>query len=151
MMQIERIRPEHLPDVAELEALCFSEPWSENALKFLLEPGAIGIVCTEKQRVVAYGSMLLAPGEGQILNLAVRPEYRRAGLGRGILNALCKEAVERNLEQVSLEVRVSNTAAIALYTAAGFTAVGRRPHFYKNPPEDAYTMLWRTNGQPNGE
>ena len=150
-MKIERLRPEHLSGVAELEALCFSAPWSENALRLLLGPDAFGIVCTDEGRVLAYGSMLFAPDEGQILNLAVHPDQRREGLGRKILNRLLAEATARQLGQVSLEVRVSNTAAISLYQSAGFTVEGRRPHFYKQPAEDAFVMLRRAEDHLNGD
>ena len=151
MTKIEWLRAEHLPGIAELEALCFSAPWSENALKLLLGPDAIGMVYTEDGHVLAYGGMMLAPDEGQILNLAVHPDRRRTGLGRRILNGLLAEAVARNLGQVALEVRVSNTAAISLYTAAGFSIEGRRPHFYKQPAEDAFVMLWRAKDHLNGD
>ena len=150
-MKIERLRPEHLSGVAELEALCFSAPWSEDALRLLLGPDAVGIVCADKGRVLAYGSMLFAPDEGQILNLAVHPDRRREGLGRKILNRLLDEATVRQLGQVSLEVRVSNTAAISLYQSAGFTVEGRRPHFYKQPAEDAFVMLRRAEDHLNGD
>ena len=150
-MIIERLRPEHLSGVAELEALCFSSPWSEKALKILLGEDAIGIVCTEEGKVLAYGSMLLAPDEGQILNLAVHPDHRRAGLGRKILDRLLAETTARRLDLVSLEVRVSNTAAISLYQSAGFTVEGRRPHFYKQPAEDAFVMLRRAKDHLNGD
>ena len=150
-MKIEPICPEHLPGVAELEALCFSLPWSENALRLLLGPGAVGFVCTEGDRILAYGGMLLAPDEGQILNLAVHPDHRRKGLGREILNRLLAEANARHLGQVSLEVRVSNTAAVSLYRSAGFSVEGRRPHFYKQPAEDAFVMLRRAKDHLNGD
>lgn len=150
-MIIERLRPEHLSGVAELEALCFSSPWSENALRLLLGSDAVGIVCTEEDKVLAYGSMLFAPDEGQILNLAVHPDRRREGLGRKILDRLLAEASARGLGLVSLEVRVSNTAAISLYESAGFTVEGRRPHFYKQPAEDAFVMLRRAKDHLNGD
>ena len=151
MTRIEPMCAKHLPGVAELETICFSEPWSESALTLLLGPDAVGVVCTEEDVVLAYGGMLIAPDEGQILNLAVRPDRRRTGLGRRILDALLTEAITRKLERVALEVRISNTAAVSLYTAAGFTVEGRRPHFYKKPAEDALVMLWRAKDHPIGD
>ncbi len=140
-MSTVRIERAHLSQIAELEALCFSEPWSEKSLELLLGESATGFVCVSEGRVLAYGGMLIAPDEGQITNVAVHPDARREGLGRAIVDALIEEALERGLEQVSLEVRVSNLAAIALYERAGFTVEGKRKSFYRRPTEDALIML----------
>lgn len=137
-----RITKAHLESVAEIEKLCFSEPWSARALELLLdETQAVGFVCACDGVAQAYGGMLITPFEGQITNIAVHPDFRRQGLGGAILEALLKEAARRNLESVVLEVRASNTAAIALYERYGFTAVGRRKNFYRAPTEDALVML----------
>ena len=127
---------EHLCAVAELEALCFSEPWSEKALELLLGDGAVGLVC-----VAAYGGMLLVPLEGQVTNIATHPDFRRRGLGRALLRALLTVAKEKGCEQVALEVRASNEAAIRMYEDAGFSTAGRRRGFYRDPREDALVML----------
>lgn len=137
-----RITKAHLDSVAEIERLCFSEPWSARALELLLdETQAVGFVCERDGTVQAYGGMLITPFDGQITNIAVHPNARRQGLGGAILLSLLEEAARRALESVSLEVRISNTAAIALYERYGFTAVGRRKNFYRAPTEDALVML----------
>lgn len=135
------IKADHLSDVAELERLCFSTPWSESALGLLLTEAAIGFVCLNDGRAVAYGGMMLAPDEGQITNVAVHPDHRRRGLGACLMERLAKEAKQRALSQIALEVRASNTAAIALYEGTGYAIAGRRPHFYSNPREDALVMI----------
>lgn len=140
-MTVEKMTVAHLDDVAELERLCFSEPWSRKALELLLTDEAVGFVSVEDGRVIAYGGMLLTPFEGQVTNIAVHEGYRRRGLGRAIVDALREEATARGLEQISLEVRVSNEAAITLYRHAGFYDAGMRRRFYRNPPEDARVML----------
>ena len=141
-MKLLPIQPEHLPAIAALEALCFAEPWSEKALGLLLTDQATGFAATDDRgAVIGYGGMLLAPDEGQILNLAVSPGYRRQGVGAALLSALLAEADRRGLSTLSLEVRVSNQPAVALYERAGFTVAGRRRHFYKNPAEDAWVMI----------
>lgn len=137
----ERMTVEHLADVAALEALCFGEPWSFEALKLLLTDDAVGFVCVKDGHAVAYGGMLLAPGEGQVTNIAVHPKYRRQGLGGAIVEELIAEAARRGLEQIALEVRASNEAAIRLYRQAGFYEAGVRRRFYRNPTEDAMVML----------
>lgn len=140
-MKAYRMRAEHLLDVAELERLCFGEPWSAEALRLLLSDAAVGFVCMDEGHAVAYGGMLLTPFEGQVTNVAVHPQYRQRGMGRVVTEALVNEARERSLEQISLEVRASNESAIALYRSFGFYEAGRRKHFYRNPAEDALVML----------
>ena len=131
----------HLPQVALLERLCFSEPWSERSLELLLGEEALGVVLLVGDRVAAYGGMLLAPGEGQITNIATHPDFRRMGYGRAVLDALLSGAKRKDCEQVALEVRASNEGAIRMYEKAGFRTAGRRRGFYRNPAEDALVML----------
>ena len=142
-MKAERLREEMLPSVAELERLCFAEPWSVRALGLLLTEEAAGVaVRSGDGTVAAYGGILWAADEGQILNLAVHPDFRCRGLGAMVLSELLEMAKARGCREVSLEVRVSNRAAIALYERAGFYTAGIRRHFYRNPAEDAAVMLF---------
>ena len=140
-MLAERMTEAHLDGAAELELTCFSEPWSRHALELLLTDEAIGSVCVENGSVIAYGGMLIGPFEGQITNVAVHPNHRRRGLGLAVVEALVREARERGLEQISLEVRRSNEAAIRLYERIGFSVAGVRRNFYRKPTEDACVML----------
>ena len=135
------IAPTDLEAVADLEAKCFSMPWSAKALELLLEPPGYGVVLLWEGRVVGYGGMLLGPFEGQVTNIAVDPAYRRRGYGRELTRALLSAARERSLEEVSLEVRASNAPAIAMYEALGFFVAGRRKNFYSAPVEDGLVML----------
>ena len=139
--QILPIAREHLSDVAELERLCFAQPWSEDALGLLLTDAALGLVVTQNGRAVAYVGMMSVLDEGQITNVAVHPDHRRRGLGAMLMTALDEAARERDLVEISLEVRVSNLGAITLYERSGYATVGRRPHFYSNPREDALVMM----------
>ncbi len=139
---VRMIQKDDLPSVARLETLCFAEPWSEHALELLLSDGALGVVAvSDGGEVLAYGGMLLAPDEGQITNIATHPDFRRLGAGRQILRALIREANNRSLSTLALEVRESNLSAIRLYESEGFSVMGRRKRFYKNPAEDALVML----------
>lgn len=140
--------PAHLEGAAELEKLCFSNPWSANSLELLTNDGiGVGYLCTASAApntqpvVTAYGGMLITVDEGQITNIAVHPDYRRMGYGNAILRSLLRHAKDAKLESVSLEVRASNTAAIKLYEAAGFVEMGRRKGFYQKPTEDALVMV----------
>lgn len=149
-MEILPINASHLDTVAEIESLCFPEPWSARALELLLGDAATGAVILREGRVIAYGGMLLAPDEGQITNVAVHPDFRRCGCARAILHALCAEAEQRQLEQIVLEVRASNAAAIALYESEGYAEVGRRRSFYRLPTEDALVMQKSVGAGANG-
>ena len=138
---LSRIGEEHLAALAELERLCFSEPWSEHALRLLLGDGAIGVVLTEQGRVVAYGGMTTVLDEGSVTNIAVHPEARRRGYGRAVTQELIRRASACGIRTVFLEVRESNTAARALYASLGFAECGVRRGFYRHPTESAIQMV----------
>ncbi len=134
-----------LERVAVLESLCFTSPWSAQSLELLTHDG-IGVAYllddpADPTRVAAYGGMLITVDEGQIINIATHPDHRRKGYAAAILRALLRHAKDAHLESVSLEVRVSNEAAIAMYRAAGFVEAGRRKGFYTKPVEDALVMV----------
>ena len=131
----------HIAEVAELEKLCFSAPWSAQSLELLTREGiGTGVVYIEEGKVVAYGGMLCVVDQGQITNIAVHPDYRRRGIGRAIVGALLKYAVDEKFEEVTLEVRKSNEPAQALYRSLGFRAIATRPGFYSKPTEDGVIM-----------
>ena len=132
----------HLKAAAELEALCFSSPWSEKSLELLLGESAVGFAVIADGRLAAYGGMLTVLDEGQVTNVAVHPDFRRRGCGEAIVDAFLREAEKRGLVQISLEVRVSNGPAIGLYEKKGFYQAGVRKRFYQNPSEDAFVMLY---------
>lgn len=133
---------EHLTAVALLEQQCFAEPWSEAALSLLCREGGVGVVIPDESGTTAkaYGGMTVVLDEGSITNIAVRPDLRRQGLGRAVVEALLERSRALGVTDVYLEVRVSNEAAISLYRSLGFAVVGTRKNFYKQPTEHAYTM-----------
>lgn len=132
---------EHLDAVARTEALCFSRPWSREALASELEnPCARFLVCLVGGAVAGYAGMHAVCKEGYIANVAVCPEFRRRGLGRLLVKGLLSAAEKEALEFMTLEVRVSNQAAIALYESEGFSRVGVRRGFYEAPKEDALLL-----------
>lgn len=142
---VQRVKEEHLSQIAALERACFAEPWSEQSLSLLLGQTAIGFAVSENGKAVAYGGMMTVLDEGQITNVAVDPESRRRGYGRAVMNALLGYAKEHGILTVTLEVRASNEAALALYRGLGFEECGRRPHFYRLPTEDAVLLVWKAN------
>ena len=139
-MSVTRIGPQHLAGVAAIEKEVFANPWSEKSLELLCSEFAFGFAALEGDTVTAYGGMLTVLDEGQITNIATHPNYRRQGLAAKVLSALLEQARAKGIVSVTLEVRASNAAAIALYQKFGFSAVGKRPRFYTHPTEDALIM-----------
>ncbi len=135
-----RIEKKHLAPVAALERAVFHAPWSEEALALLTGDSALGFVVMHGECAAAYGGMLCVLDEGQITNIATHPDHRRLGYARRVVAALLDAARARGLVTVTLEVRESNAAAIALYESFGFEAVGKRPRFYTHPTEAALVM-----------
>lgn len=145
-MQVVDFALRHVREAAEIERLCFSEPWSEQSLAMLAEGGyGCGVALEVDGATVAYAGMVSVLDEGEIVNVATHPSYRRRGYGRAIMTALLERARDRGVRRLTLEVRLSNAAAQALYASFGFEIVGRRADFYSHPREDAIIML-RTEG-----
>ena len=131
----------HVLQVAELEKLCFSMPWSENAISGeLTNPLSLWIVAIEAGKVVGYVGSQSVMGEADMMNLAVQPEYRRKGIGRGLVQTLVHRLSKNGVYSLTLEVRASNETSITLYRNLGFAQVGRRPNYYTNPREDALIL-----------
>lgn len=131
---------QHVSAVAQIEQACFAEPWTEDGLREELDNSCARFLVaeTEDGTVAGYIGCHTVLDEGYIANVAVSPEYRRRGIGRQLVQTLLK--ISGDLAFVTLEVRVSNQAAIALYTDCGFQSVGVRKKFYSHPTEDALLM-----------
>ena len=131
----------HVSAVAELEKLCFSAPWSERSIASELQNEYSLWLVEERDGVaVAYVGSQSCPPEADVMNVAVAPAFRRQGIGEGLMVALMDALRDKGMESLTLEVRASNSPAIALYDRLGFTEVGRRPNYYTDPGEDALIM-----------
>ena len=131
----------HVVDIAEIEKLCFSDPWSENSITYELpNPLSLWLVAVEDDKVVGYVGSQSVLGEADMMNLAVHPDYRRRGIARKLVLELIEQLKTQGSHVLILEVRASNDPAIALYTDLGFTQVGRRPNYYFKPKEDALIL-----------
>lgn len=141
---------DHLDEVAELERVCFSTPWSRNMLSEELENdcSAMLVALDGEGHVVGYAGVQVILDEGYITNVAVRPEYRRRGVADKLLRVFLDFAQAHQLAFLTLEVRASNAPAMALYEGLGFRDVGRRKNYYEHPQEDAVIMTkeFDTNG-----
>ena len=133
--------PADTPRLAELERICFSDPWSPAGLRELLEgPNALGLVALIGNTIVGYAIARWAADSGEVLNLAVAPEHRRAGIGARLIDGLVEGLEGLNIREVFLEVRESNMAARTLYQERGFTVAGMRRAYYRYPTEDALVL-----------
>lgn len=134
---------EHLQALEKLEKICFSRPWSGDMLKEELENDCAAFLVAEDPQsgeVLGYAGLLVAADEGYITNVAVFPEYRRQGIAGELIKVFLNFARAHHLAFLTLEVRPSNTAAIALYEGFGFCEAGRRRNYYDLPKEDALIM-----------
>ena len=137
----------HVSQVAALEKACFSDPWSERSVASELEnPLALWLVALDGDTVAGYVGSQSVMGEADMMNLAVRSDYRRQGIGKALVQELIAALKNRGVSSLALEVRASNTPARMLYEAVGFRQVGHRPRYYRNPKEDAIILRkeWET-------
>ena len=133
---------DHLDEVAELERICFSDPWSRNMLAEELENdcSAFLVALDDDGHVAGYAGVQVVLDEGYITNVAVRPECRRNGISKKLLQVFVDFAQAHALAFLTLEVRASNQTAILLYSGLGFRGAGRRRNYYEHPKEDAIIM-----------
>ena len=137
---------DHLDALEQLERTCFSRPWSRKMLAEELDNECAAFLVAEDAatgEVIGYAGLLVAADEGYITNVAVRPDCRRQGIAGKLLQVFLDFAKGNHLAFLTLEVRPSNAAAIALYTRFGFREAGRRRNYYDLPKEDAL-ILTRT-------
>ena len=133
----------HLREAAEIENLCFSEPWSEEALLYMCSAPtthAVAVIEKESGRLAAYGGCEYVLDEANIVNVATHPDFRRRGCAEALIGKVEEFLSEHGVAEVYLEVRVSNTPARTLSEKLGFGAVGLRKNYYRFPTEDAVIM-----------
>lgn len=135
------LREEHILEIARLEAICFSSPRTEEALRAeLTNDTAVFFVALCENKVAGYAGMHCILDECYIDNVAVFPAYRRQGIAGALLDALEGHARAHSASFLTLEVRASNMPAIRLYRGKGYQKVGARPHYYDKPREDALLL-----------
>lgn len=132
---------EHITELARLEKLCFSTPWNEQMLREELDNRTAHFrVAICGGSIAGYIGIFVVCESCYISNIAVFPEYRKNGIGTMLIDSACKIAKENEAQSLSLEVRPSNDAALALYRKKGFEEVGLRKNFYRKPREDALIL-----------
>ncbi len=139
------IRPMAAPDVAEvfaIERAAYDFPWSAGIFRDCLRVGYLCRVLTIAEQICGYGVMSMGAGEMHVLNLCIAEAERGRGHGRRVLEHLLERGAAAGMTEAFLEVRPSNTVALALYRALGFEQVGMRRGYYQavNGREDACVL-----------
>jgi len=138
---------EDIPQIVAIEKKSFPTPWSSYAFSCELCDNEFAhylvvISSSQPATVLGYGGMWIIIDEAHITNIAVAPAYRGKSLGKMLMSGLIKLAREKKARRMTLEVRVSNKIAQALYARMGFTPAGIRPGYYADTNEDALIM-WK--------
>lgn len=141
-VEIDDMRLADIPAVHAVERRSFSTPWPENAFEEEITRNRMAryVVARVGSQIAAYAGLWIIVDEGHITTFGVDPAWRRQGIGQRILLHLADMSRELGATRMTLEVRVSNTAAQALYAKFGFVETGRRPNYYSDDGEDALVM-----------
>ena len=138
MIEILDMTADHVPQIAELEKICFDDPWSEKSIASELNNRlSLWLVAVDGMRLVGYVGSQSVLGETDMMNIAVHPDYRRQGIAEALIECLIAALMDKGNHSLMLEVRVSNAPARKLYEKLGFQQVGLRKNYYRNPKEDA--------------
>ncbi len=140
-MIITKMTEFHVPQIAELEKICFNDPWSVNSIASELDNRlSLWMVATEENKVIGYVGSQTVLGETDMMNVAIHPDYRKQGIATELILSLIQTLTERGSHSLMLEVRSSNDPAKTLYKKLGFEIVGVRKNYYRNPREDALIL-----------
>lgn len=140
-MQIRKMTVEDCAQVAAIETMSFSMPWSLHAFtESVANSNYRFLVAEEEGEILGYCGFVYVLDEAEIPNVCVSVEARKRGIGRALMEELIKTAKELGVVTLHLEVRQSNVAAQRLYRSVGFEEVGIRKNFYELPKEDALLM-----------
>ncbi len=148
-IRIRRMTAEDIPQAVEIEKICFSEPWSEGSYRSCFAGDGMqswfyaAVREKEPEKLLGMIGLTRMGEDGEISNVAVRPENRRNGIARLLLEKVLEDGRGSvGLQDFTLEVRAGNEAANRLYESEGFREEGVRPGFYRNPTEDA-RIMWK--------
>ncbi len=145
---LEEMCEAHLDAVLEIEGVVFSNPWRRKDFQYSMSrEGSYGTVLLADGRLIGYSIGFFALEEFHLADFAIHPDLQNRGIGRLLLEVLLDSLKQRPVNLVSLEVRASNTTAVALYKKAGFQTVAIRRGYYSRPREDALVMLKALRGK----
>jgi len=141
---IRRMKEDDLPAVRTIEALSFSNPWSDSTFLGEIQntPVSFPLVVVRKpsDKVIGYIIYWHIREDVQVNNIAVHPDFRGKGIGEALMRHVIEKVRKNGATFMTLEVRLSNAAAVTLYKKLGFDILGTRKNYYTNPDEDAYLM-----------
>lgn len=136
----------HAQAIISIEKLCFADPWSDRAVLHAIEDDTVRCICLlQEDTVCAFAMYVFVADQGELLNIAVSPEHRSRGYAKRLMNYILDEGKNEGCKTLFLEVRESNTSAIGLYGAFGFSPVGIRKNYYRYPVENAVLMALEIN------
>lgn len=141
-MELRLMTEGDVAQVTALEQVCFSDAWSEKLVADLLDSSydEAWVLSCENGEIAGYINLRFLAGEGELMRIAVRPEYRGLGLSKLLMDRMMQSAREQDAPELTLEVRAGNEAAIGLYQSYGFISEAVRKGYYHNPTEDALIM-----------
>lgn len=140
-MNILPMTEQTVPQVADLESRSFSTPWSEKSIREELKnEWALWYVALEDETFLGYIGIQYGLDGGDIMTIATEPDYRGRDIGKALILHVLEIFKEKNLQYLTLEVRPSNFSALKLYENLGFSQVGKRKNYYRNPTEDALLL-----------
>lgn len=142
MSTIRDMRAEDVSGVLEVEQECFTLPWSRKAFEAELDDNDLAhyLVMEDEGRIIGYAGVWIVLDEAHVTNIAISQSYRRRGLGERLLVELIRSAKQYGALSMTLEVRVTNSAAQKLYEKLGFVKRGIRRQYYSDTKEDALIM-----------
>ncbi len=129
LLRIRKMRPSDIPEILVIEQKNYHFPWGEDIFKDCFKAGYSSWVCEEMDKILAYCLVSIAAGEAHVLNVSVDPAEQNQGIGRKLMEHMI-EIAKGKAETIFLEVRPSNTAALALYQNLGFNEIGIRKGYY---------------------
>lgn len=146
MVEIVKMSAEHVKEIAEIEKVSFKTPWSAQMIADELKnPLAHYFVIEKDAQVVAYMGFYRILDEAHITNIAVKPDEKRKGFGKKLLEFALNDMVENGVSKVTLEVNEHNVPAINLYESFGFKMAGRRKKYYEGV--DDALIYWLNTGE----
>ena len=142
-VQLRKMTAADVEALTAIEQTCFSDAWSERMVRDLADSIWDEVWVLEAEDILGYINYRFIAGEGELMRIAVLPEYRGRGYSKVLMDAMMEAAAKNQITDLTLEVRAGNESAIGLYKAYGFAEEAVRKKYYHNPTEDALIMWLR--------
>lgn len=141
MIKIERASEADFGDILKTEKEYFSQPLTAKTLEETAKNPDYTVLAAKADGIYAgHAVFYIADSRAEIISVAIKKSEQKKGYGKALLSEIKKECRKSGIEEILLDVRISNSAAVALYKIAGFEIIAERKNFYEYPQENAYTM-----------